>query len=132
MQAGLELCILPLELAVCRLEPGEELSPEVLGAKFLSLTRTEQELSLVVPAELAPPAAKTETGWSALGVKGVLDFSLTGVLASLAAPLAVAGISIFAISTHDTDYLLVKKDRLEAAVKALEGAGHCITRGEPG
>jgi hypothetical protein len=88
---------------------------------------TPDELSLVVPEAFAPDGAAIEAGWRALRVAGTLDFSLTGVLASLAAPLAQAGVSIFAVSTYDTDYLLVRESGLAAALVALRGAGHTIT-----
>jgi hypothetical protein len=71
-----------------------------------------------------PADVRCEPGWRALAVKGPLDFGLTGILASIAAPLAEAGISIFAISTFDTDYVLVKAERLDDAVEALRRAGH--------
>ena len=69
----------------------------------------------------------TEPGWRALQVDGPLDFMLTGVLASLALPLADAGISIFAISSYDTDYVLVKQDKLAGAIDTLRKAGHGVT-----
>ena len=67
-----------------------------------------------------------QKGWRALLVAGTLDFSLVGILASLATTLASAGVSIFAMSTYDTDYILVKEDALQKAIEALEGAGHTI------
>jgi hypothetical protein len=93
-----------------------------------SLTRTEAELSLVCAAQLAPQDAVVENGWSALVVDGPLDFGLTGILASIAGPLADAQISIFALSTYDTDYVLVKTDQADAAVRTLEAAGHTVRR----
>ena len=71
-----------------------------------------------------PANVKVEPKWRCLKVKGPLDFALTGILASLANPLARAGISIFAVSTFDTDYLLVKEGDLERAAEALSIAGH--------
>ena len=132
MSVELELDIMPLELAVCRMGPDAVLPLSILAAEFVSLTRTRDELSLVLPAELAPGGAETEPGWAALYVKGPLEFSLTGILASLAAPLAEAGVGIFALSTYDTDYLLVKKESLEDAVAALEGAGHRVAPEQSG
>ena len=120
MAVSLELDILPLDLSVCRLVPEAKIHGRILAAEFVCITRTGKELSLVLPSDLAPAGAQREDGWKALGVRGPLDFSLTGVLAGLALPLARAGISIFAISTYDTDYLLVKKTDLETAVAALE------------
>ena len=71
-----------------------------------------------------PEAVRVKAGWSALEILGPLDFALTGILASFAVPLAEAGIPIFAISTFDTDYLLVKTLRLEEAIEVLSAAGH--------
>jgi len=94
-----------------------------LQGGFCSVTRTPTEISIV--CEYPPDVCtKVESGWCALEIVGPLDFALTGVLASFATPLAAAGISIFAISTFDTDYLLVKKDRLEAVNAKLSAAGH--------
>ena len=93
------------------------------------MTRTEDELSLVVPEEKVPEVWKAERGWRCLKVEGPLDFGLTGILASLANPLADAGISIFALSTYDTDLILVPERELEQARGALEGAGHLVVGG---
>jgi len=65
-----------------------------------------------------------------LGVKGPLDFALTGILASLTGPLAEAGVSIFSVSTYDTDYLLVAEHDLERGIAALERAGHTVRRSQ--
>lgn len=122
------LSLAPGRLAVCRLPegtpPAEVLSG--LGPGFWALVRTPAELSLVCLEESAPAAAAVETGWRALEVTGPLDFGLTGVLASLAAPLAESGVSIFAVSTFDTDYVLVRESALETALVALTRAGHRI------
>ncbi len=125
--AGLRLTLAPERLAVCRLAPDAPIPPLPLGGALVALTLTPDELSLVLPEDAAPANAITEAGWRALRVAGPLDFSLTGVLASLANPLAQAGISIFAISTYDTDYLLVREATLTAALAALRAAGHTIT-----
>jgi hypothetical protein len=95
---------------------------------LVSVTRTPDEPSVVCD-EAAVPAAMplVERGWRALRVAGTLDFALAGILARLAAPLAEAGISIFALSTFDTDYLLVRASDLDAAIDALRAAGHEVT-----
>jgi hypothetical protein len=95
-------------------------------ASFCSITRTREELSIVCPENLVPAEVKQENGWRALKVDGPLDFALTGILASLAGPLARAGVSIFALSTYHTDYVLVKDAQLAAAVQALQAAGHTV------
>ena len=91
---------------------------------FVSITRTEEELSIVCDERLVPfEFVAVERGFRMLMVVGPLDFSLTGVMASIAGPLAEAGVSLFAISTYDTDYVLVREERLGEAVEALRGAG---------
>ena len=124
--AGLTLTLAPERFAVCRLAPDAPVPPLPLGASLVALTLTPDELSLVTPEDAAPEGAKVEAGWRALRVAGPLDFSLTGVLASLAAPLAQAGIAIFVVSTYDTDYLLVRESTLDAALAALLAAGHTL------
>ena len=122
------LDLLPHRLAVCRLEPGSALPQSLLRAPFVAITRTSEELSLVVPEELVEDHWIVEPGWWALAVRGPLDFELVGVLASLAGTLAAAQVSLFAISTYDTDLLLVKDDDCERGVAALEAAGHVVER----
>lgn len=90
---------------------------------LVALVQSDQELSLVCPEGAAPRSWKIEAPWTAFRVAGPLDFSLTGILSSLASPLAAAGIPIFAVSSFDTDYLLVKEERAEAAVATLIQAG---------
>ncbi len=123
---NLSLTILPGRLAICRL-PLDAAIPECPPqARFWSVTRTTEELSIVLPEESVSPGWQAETGWRGLKVQGPLDFDLTGVLASLAAPLAEASVSIFAISTYDTDYILVKEDDLEKARQVLQVSGHTL------
>lgn len=98
-----------------------------MQGEFFSFTRTPAELSAVCDAAAVPPGVKAEAPWAMLAVRGPLDFNMTGVLAGLAAPLAIAGISLFAISTYDTDYVLVRNDDLDGAVRALRQAGHTIS-----
>ena len=84
------------------------------------------ELTLVAPEASVPDGVGAERGWRALEVDGPLDFSMTGVLAALSGALAQAGVSIFAVSTYDTDVLLVRAGQLRAAVDALRDAGHVV------
>ena len=117
--------LLPTPLAICRLSADAEL-PAWIAGDFQGITRTPDELSIVCDAEEVPEEVQAERGWRCLRVAGTLEFHLTGILASLASPLARAGISIFALSTFDTDYLLVKEDALEPATRALKAEGHKI------
>jgi uncharacterized protein len=93
-------------------------------APFGTITRTANELSVVCAEERVPHATKCETGYVAIGVEGTLPPELVGVMVSLAAPLADAGIPIIAIGTYDTDYVLVREPDLERAIEALRAAGH--------
>lgn len=120
------LVVLPERYAVCRLKPDEAIPHLSLTHRFWSVTHTRDELSLVLPQESVPAGCRVERGWRCLQVLGPLDFGLTGVLASLATPLARAGISIFAISTYDTDYLLVREADLDSAKRVLAEGGHTI------
>jgi len=108
---------------VCRLAPKEEVPAELDSSTLLSVTRTPSELSIVCRESPRLPG-KVESGWRCLVVDGTLEFDQVGILASLAQPLAAAGVSIFAISTYDTDYLLVKEEQLETALASLRASHH--------
>lgn len=122
----LSLTVLDPTLAVARLPGGEGLPWWAAVSSFLSLTRTPEETSVVCEARLVPEEARSEGGFRALRVDGTLAFQETGVLVSLATPLASAGVPIFVVSTFDTDYLLVPGPRLGEAVQALRKAGHSV------
>jgi hypothetical protein len=121
---GLKFRQLPGSFVICRL-PSDALAPQVpVGASFTSITRTEDELSVVCPANQAPGNATCEVPWICFKLEGPFPFSQTGVLASFIHPLAEHGVPIFAISTFDTDYVLVKEEHAEAALHTLRNAGH--------
>lgn len=125
---GLDLDLAGPELAVCRL-PADAGLPAWVALDTpgpVSVTRTTEELSLVLPQDRVPDDVPAERGWRAMVVRGPLDFSLVGILAALTAPLARAEVPVFALSTHDTDWLLVREPELESAVAALEAAGHRV------
>ena len=122
MSARRVLSLHPERFAVCRFAPDDPLPAWVFhaGATTWSLTRTPREQSLVCPeADLPPSVERAERGWRAFEIAGPIPFDETGVLAGLTAPLAAAGIPVFAISTFDTDLLLVREAHLERAVAAL-------------
>jgi hypothetical protein len=123
----LPIRILPETLAVCRLAGDAAIPPWAVAGAFFSITRTADELSVVCRQDAVPEGVVCEPGWRGLRVAGTVPFSAVGVLAALAAPLAEAGISIFAVSTFDTDYLLVKAEALEAAVAMLRQQGHAVS-----
>lgn len=125
----MDLDITPGRYAVCRFTPSEPLPPwaePLRDGRLYSSTITRAEASVVCPEDRVPADAQAERDWVLLSVRGPLDFSLVGILAALLAPLKDAGVSVFAMSTYDTDYLLVKHEELENAVRALEAACHKV------
>ena len=120
----MQLDILEGTFAIAKLPPHSEIPAWARGGEFLSITSTADELSIVSAA--IPASVECRRGWKCLKVRGPLDFSWTGILASIAAPLAQASIPIFAISTFDTDYILIFESDLARAVAALGAAGHSI------
>jgi nitrilase len=115
--------------AVCKLPPGPAVPTWATAGDVFSVTRTGDELSVVCRQEAVPAGTQAEVGWCCLRVAGAMPFSLVGVLASLTGPVAAAGVGVFAVSTFDTDYLLVKEAEFPAAVAALRGAGHSVGEG---
>jgi hypothetical protein len=112
--------------AICRLDAGAAVPPWASGEGFWSVTRTAAEQSVVCLEEQAPAGVRRETGWRVFELQGPLPFEATGVLAAIAAPLAAAEIPIFAISTFDTDYVLVKDSDVTRAANVLTAAGHTV------
>lgn len=110
--------------AVCRLAPTVPVPEWALRPGFFSITRTAEELSLVCAEAHVPAGIPAEFGWSCLQLEGPFPFAMSGVLAAFINPLAEAGIGIFAVSTFDTDYILVKADSLRTTIAKLEEAGH--------
>ncbi len=123
----LELLIMDDHLAVCKLDPAGDIPSWATQGGFFSITRTHDELSVVCPEASVPADVRAEDGWRCFRVAGSMDFSVVGVLASLTAPLAGANIGIFALSTFDTDYLLVKAHDLPEAIEALVACGHAVS-----
>jgi hypothetical protein len=115
------------QLAIARLDPADPLPDWATGVP-LSVTRTDQELSIVCAQQYVPADVLAERGWAWLSVAGPLKFEEIGVIASLAQPLKTANIPIFILSTYDTDYLLLKAEELERAALVLSRAGHRVTR----
>jgi hypothetical protein len=117
--ARLRLKVLPGAYAVCRLAPHHPIPAWFRPGALAAATYTDDELSLVVADEDVPDGVEAERDWRVFKVEGPLDFSLTGILSSVAAPLAEAQISLFALSTYDTDYVLVRAGTLQAARAVL-------------
>lgn len=121
-----DLTVLPGSFAIVRLAADAPVPGWATQGGFFSVTRTNEELSVVCAEDQVPRGKAAETGWRALKVAGSFALSEIGVLAALAAPLADAKVSLLAISTFDTDYLLVGERQLHTAMTALKGAGHRI------
>ena len=119
----MKLRVLDHTYCVCRLNAEDTIPTWINKEHFWSITRTQDELSLVCQDHPEAQNLKSERGWKIMRVEGTLDFSLTGVLASILTPLAENKISIFALSTYDTDYILVKEEKLTTALEALAQAG---------
>jgi hypothetical protein len=113
-------------LAICRLDPSDEVPTWVTASPFFSISRTLDELSIVCPEAQLPEGVRAERGWRALKLEGPFDLSLTGVLVSILAPLADAAIGIFALSTYDTDYVLVRSEKVENVAAILSRHGHRV------
>jgi len=120
---GLRLSTIAGTFAVARLAPDASLPAWIRGV-FTSITRTPDELSIVCDDDAVPVDIKAERGWRALRIEGPIPFEMVGVAAALLAPLADAGISIFLVSTFDTDYLLMKTEVFARALDVLRDAGH--------
>lgn len=124
----LELTLLPERFAVSRLAADAPVPAWATEGSFFSITRTGDELSVVCDLARVPVGVQSQPGWRIFKVHGPFVLTEIGVLSALATPLAEAKLSLFAISTFDTDYLLVASETLAAAVAALERAGHKIHR----
>jgi hypothetical protein len=124
----LSLKILPDRMAVCRFDPAAALPDWIAEASFCSITRTEAELTIVCPEIHLAPGISSEAGWRCFQVQGPLDFSEIGIIFSLTRPLAANGVSVFVMSTFNTDYLMVKDNALAKAIDALTAEGHRVLK----
>lgn len=130
MSRPLSLRLLPERFAVARLDP-ESPVPDWVGGEVSCVARTPAELSIVCDQTRVPDSIRANRPWGCFEVAGPLDFSEIGILAALTEVLGAAGVSVFVFSTFDTDYLLVRAERLADAVGALEAAGHTVVGAEP-
>ena len=120
----MEIYRIPFDLAVCKVA---DISDIDTSADFFFVGQTDEELSLVCKTEDTPvKTSAREDGWKAFRIQGVLDFSLIGILAKIAGILAERKIGIFAISTYNTDYILVKAEKYDTAMEALQSGGYVI------
>ncbi len=115
---------MPYALTVCKVEKVSDID---LSRDFFFVGKTDDEISLVCTTENAPTKTlEREDGWRGLRIEGMLDFSLVGILSKISGVLADAGIGIFAVSTYNTDYILVKAENIDKAVAVLATAGYTI------
>ena len=126
----LQLSTLPETYAIVGLPQGAPLPPWATQGSFFSITRTSDELSIIVEESRVPADVHSQSGWRVIKVHGPFMLSEVGVLASLVGPLAAARISVLTIATFDTDYLLVSSENLDPAISALERAGHTFKRSQ--
>ena len=120
------LTLLDETFTLHRLTPNADVPAVALKSPFFAITRTGEELSLVLPAGIEIESDKSERGWVCFKVEGPLEFGLVGVLAGISSALTKAGVPIFALSTFDTDYILVKREQVQVARDALISAGYQV------
>lgn len=120
----LKFSFVPGVFAICKLPPASPIPDWALKGPFISVTRTADELSIVCPADNLPHDVNSESHWTCFKLQGPFAFTQTGILASFIGPLAANAIPIFAISTFDTDYVLIKEEYAGSALQALQQAGH--------
>lgn len=121
-----ELSLLAETFTICHLAADAAVPEWATQGQFFSVTRTSEELSVIAESALVPERLRTKVSWRVIKVHGPFDFSEVGVLAALLQPLAAAGVSVFAVSTFDTDYLLVQCSQLREGVTALRNAAHTV------
>jgi uncharacterized protein len=128
---NLNLSLLEGRFVVVQLEPSASIPAWALEGEFFTVSRTSEELSIVCLESNVPANSdlRLEHDWACLKLQGPFEFSLTGILLSVLEPLAKVNVGIFALSTFNTDYVLVKAEHLEKTIVALEGAGHRVARG---
>jgi uncharacterized protein len=128
---NLNLSLLEGRFAVVQLEPNSVVPAWALEGEFFTVSKTSDELSIVCLESNVPTNSNVrfERDWACLKLQGPFEFSLTGILLSVLEPLAKVNVGIFALSTFNTDYVLVKSEHLERAILALKGAGHSVSRG---
>lgn len=120
------LSVLGQSFGICQYDNFKEIPANILASDFFSVTRTDDELSIICYEELLPLNALCEKNWKCFKLHGQFEFTETGILSSLTSILAEAGIGLLAFSTFDTDYILVKEVNLDMAIKVLTAGGHTV------
>ena len=126
----LQLSLLGEIYGICVFESDTEIPEWAAAVSFCSITRTQEELTIVCPQNTIPSGCEYDAGWRCFRIDGSFDLNQIGVISSLAAPLAQASISIFVVSSYDTDYILVKKEKVNQAIAVLTDSGHLVARAE--
>ena len=124
----LQLSLLDRKYGICVFKNNTPIPEWVATASFCSITRTQKELTIVCPQNTIDSDCEYDADWRCFRIDGSFDLNQIGVISSLAAPLAQAGISIFVVSSYDTDYILIKDQKVEQAVAVLSDNGHFVTK----
>lgn len=124
----LHLSLLKEMYGICMLPNTAQIPDWALKASLVSITRTKEELTIVCRQDLIPSQCQRSLNWRCFRVDGIFDLNQIGVISSLSLPLAQNGISIYCISTYDTDYFLVQEEKVEQTISVLSGCGHLITK----
>ena len=127
-QRQLQLSLLKDKYGICTLPNTAPIPDWALTQSLASITRTEKELTIVCRREILPSQYQSDLNWRCFKIDGSFDLNQIGVIASISSPLADAGISIYVISTYDTDYFLIQEQNLEQTISVLSDIGHNITR----
>jgi hypothetical protein len=128
--AALRFVLRPESFCIHRLAPDRRISLEGLAAaSWYSVTRTNDELSVIAPEDLDPGPGDRQPGWSCLQIADTLEFGMVGVIAGISRILAEANVSLFTVSTYNTDHIFVRTGDVENAIRALTAAGHVLTKG---
>jgi hypothetical protein len=122
----LAFIVLPGEYAMCRLNADDAIPSWIFSSAFYNVSKTADELSVVCESAMVPAGTQLNSGWRLLKIAAVLDLSLTGITATFSTALAKAGVNLCVIATYDTDYILVKAEKLAGAVAALQQTGFMV------
>ena len=126
-QRKLKLSLLKAKYAICTLSNNAPIPDWALKEILASITRTDKELTIVCRQEIIPSEIQSDLNWRCFKIDGSFDLNQIGVISSISSPLADAGISIYVISTYDTDYFLVKEENLDQTISTLSNSNHSIT-----
>ncbi len=127
-QRQLQLSLLKDKYGICTLPNTAPIPDWALTQSLASITRTEKELTIVCRLEILPSQYQSDLNWRCFKIDGSFDLNQIGVISSISSPLADAGISIYVISTYDTDYFLIQQQNLEQTISVLSNSGHYITK----